>query len=113
MARCWAITPQHPGPGQRVKTTRRAGPHRAQPRSGVEGTVNEFAHGHGLHRCRYRGQDKAHIQHLLTAIAINIERLSRLSPTEAASRPRRPTPFQTYLDQHAIPRPHSWRTLGA
>ncbi|WP_257036752.1 transposase [Streptomyces sp. OV198] len=25
-------------------------------RSGVEGTVNEFAHGHGMRRCRYRGQ---------------------------------------------------------
>ncbi|MET8538466.1 transposase [Streptomyces sp. NPDC005134] len=23
-------------------------------RSGVEGTVNEFAHGHGMRRCRYR-----------------------------------------------------------
>ncbi|WP_225840156.1 transposase [Streptomyces sp. NK08204] len=25
-------------------------------RSGVEGTINEFAHGHGMRRCRYRGQ---------------------------------------------------------
>ncbi|WP_371503525.1 transposase [Kitasatospora sp. NBC_00374] len=24
-------------------------------RSGVEGTINEFAHGHGMRRCRYRG----------------------------------------------------------
>ncbi|MEH0531975.1 transposase [Streptomyces stelliscabiei] len=39
-------------------------------RSGVEGTVNESAHGHGM-RCRYRGQGKAHIQHVLTAIAVN------------------------------------------
>ncbi|MFG2562003.1 transposase [Streptomyces sp. NPDC048496] len=29
-------------------------------RSGVEGTVNEFAHGHGMRRCRDRGQPKAH-----------------------------------------------------
>ncbi|MGW7674577.1 transposase, partial [Streptomyces sp. NPDC054775] len=36
-------------------------------RSGVEGTVNEFAHGHGMRRCRYRGQSKAHVQHILTA----------------------------------------------
>ncbi|WP_234426165.1 IS1182 family transposase [Streptomyces kebangsaanensis] len=81
-------------------------------RSGVEGTVNEFAHGHGLRRCRYRGQNKAHLQHVLTAIAVNIERLSGLPPTEEAPRPRRPTAFQTYLDQHEIPRPKSWRTLG-
>ncbi|MEU4586586.1 IS1182 family transposase [Kitasatospora aureofaciens] len=24
-------------------------------RSGIEGTINEFAHGHGMRRCRYRG----------------------------------------------------------
>ncbi|MFE2709950.1 transposase [Streptomyces mirabilis] len=47
-------------------------------RSGVEGTVNEFAHGYGMRRCRNRGQGKAHIQHVLTAIAVNIERLSGL-----------------------------------
>ncbi|MFF7258085.1 transposase [Streptomyces microflavus] len=27
-------------------------------RSGVESTVNEFVHGHGMRRCRYRGQGK-------------------------------------------------------
>ncbi|WUH95626.1 transposase [Streptomyces sp. NBC_00433] len=45
-------------------------------RSGVEGTVNEFAHGHGMRHCRHRGQPKAHPHHVLTAIAVNIERLS-------------------------------------
>ncbi|MFJ9908658.1 transposase [Streptomyces sp. NPDC101152] len=81
-------------------------------RSGVEGTVNEFAHGHGMRRCRYRGQGKVHLQHVLTAIAINIERLSGLPPTEEAPPPRRPTALQNYLDQREIPRPKSWRTLG-
>ncbi|MFE5806223.1 IS1182 family transposase [Streptomyces sp. NPDC056491] len=81
-------------------------------RSGVEGTVNEFAHGHGMRRCRYRGQGKAHIQHVLTAIAVNIERLSGLPPTEESPVPRRPTAFQNYLDQRDMPRPKSWRTLG-
>ncbi|MEU2674481.1 transposase [Streptomyces sp. NPDC007164] len=76
-------------------------------RSGVEGTINEFAHGHGMRRCRYRGQPKAHLQHVLTAIAVNIERLSR-SATEDASSPRPPAAFQTLLDQHGIPRPKSW-----
>ncbi|MFD4478228.1 transposase [Streptomyces sp. NPDC058471] len=51
-------------------------------RSGLEGTINEFAHGHGMRHCRYRGQSKTHLQHVLTAIAVNIERLSGLSPTE-------------------------------
>ncbi|MFE2584527.1 transposase [Streptomyces sp. NPDC059378] len=82
-------------------------------RSGVEGTVNEFARGHGMRRCRYRGQGKVHVQHVLTAIAVNIERLGRLSPAEAAPTPRQPTAFQNYLDQREIPRPKSWRTLGS
>ncbi|MFJ5725223.1 IS1182 family transposase [Streptomyces sp. NPDC093149] len=51
-------------------------------RSGVEGTVNELAHGHGMRRCRYRGRSKAHVQHVLTAIAVNIERLSGLPSAE-------------------------------
>ncbi|MFG2149119.1 transposase [Streptomyces sp. NPDC048696] len=82
-------------------------------RSGAEGTVNEFAHGHGMRRCRYRGQGTADIQHVLTAIAVTIERLSGLPPTEEAPSPRRPTAFQNYLDQREIPRPKSWRTLGS
>ncbi|WP_307825290.1 transposase [Streptomyces sp. M2CJ-2] len=82
-------------------------------RSGVEGTINEFAHGHGMRRCRYRGQPKAHLQHVLTAIAVNVERLSGRSVTEETSSLRSPTAFQTFLDQHGIPRPKSWRTLGS
>jgi len=81
-------------------------------RSGVEGTVNEFAHGHGMRHCRYRGQSKAHVQHVLTAIAVNIERLSGLPSAEGGPPPRHPTAFQNYLDQHKIPRLTSWRTLG-
>ncbi|SFX72878.1 transposase [Streptomyces atratus] len=86
---------------------------RCAVRSGVEGTVNEFAHGHGMRRCRYRGQPKAHLQHVLTAIAGNIERLSGRSATEEPSTPRPPIAFQTFLDQNEIPRSKSWRTLGS
>ncbi|MFJ9007606.1 transposase [Streptomyces canus] len=82
-------------------------------RSGVEGTINEFAHGHGMRHCRYRGQPKAHLQHILTAIAVNIERLSSLPPTEETPSRRPPTAFHTFLDQHDIPRSKSWRTLGS
>ncbi|GAA5706851.1 transposase [Streptomyces avermitilis] len=81
-------------------------------RSGVEGSINEFAHGHGMRNCRYRGQPKAHLQHVLTAIAVNIERLSSLAPAEEVLSTRPPTAFQTYLDQQGIPRSKSWRTLG-
>ncbi|MFE0705260.1 transposase [Streptomyces sp. NPDC058872] len=80
-------------------------------RSGVEGTVNGF--GHGMRRCRYHGQGKAHVQHVLTAIAVNIERLSGLPPAEEAPTPRRSTVFQNYLDQREIPRLKSFRNLGS
>lgn len=82
-------------------------------RSGIEGTMNEFAHGHGMRHCRYRGQPKAHLQHVLTAIAVNIERLSRRSETDKPTSPRPPTAFQIFLDQNEIPRSKSWRTLGS
>nr|WP_220296670.1 transposase [Streptomyces sp. MBT84] len=75
--------------------------------SGVEGTINEFAHGHGMRHYRYRGQPKAHLQHALTAVAVNIERLSSRSVTEGSSSPRPPIAFQTFLDQNDILRPKS------
>ncbi|MGW4694803.1 transposase [Kitasatospora cineracea] len=81
-------------------------------RSGNEGTINEFAHGHGKRRCRYRGQPKAHLQHVRTAIAVNIERLSSQPVTEETPSRRPPTAFQTYLDENDMPRPKSWRNLG-
>ena len=80
-------------------------------RSGVEGTVCELANGHGMRHCRYRGQPKAHLQHVLTAIAVNIERLSQLPPGESTP-PRPPTAFQDYLDQHHIQRLRSWRAVS-
>ncbi|MGW4694804.1 transposase [Kitasatospora cineracea] len=80
-------------------------------RSGIEGTVCEFAHGHGMRHCRYRGQTKAHLQHVLTAIAVNIERLSKQAPDESAPA-RPPTAFQNHLDQRGIPRLRSWRAVS-
>ncbi|MCX4679419.1 hypothetical protein OG413_29730 [Streptomyces sp. NBC_01433] len=56
---------------------------------------------------------KAHVQHVLTAIAVNIERLSGLPPDEETPAPRRPTAFQDYLDQREMPRLKSWRILGS
>ncbi|MFE7587779.1 transposase [Kitasatospora sp. NPDC057512] len=81
-------------------------------RSGIEGTIDEFAHGHGMCRCRYRGQPKAHPKHVLRAIAVNIERLSGRPVTGEAPSPRPPTAFRTFLDENDVARPKSWRTLG-
>jgi hypothetical protein len=74
--------------------------------------MNEFAHGHGMRHCRYRGEAKAHVQHILTALAVNIERLSAWSGTEETSPARPPTAFQSFLDQQGTYRSKSWRSLG-
>jgi transposase len=78
-------------------------------RSGVEGTVNEFVNSHQMRRCRYRGLARTHVQHVLTAIAVNIERLARQEPATSTYRPRRPTAFQQYLEARGLPRPLWWR----
>jgi DDE family transposase len=57
--------------------------------SGIEGTICELARGHGMRHCRYRGQPKARLQHVLTAIAVSIKRLSQLPPVRAHLRGRR------------------------
>ncbi|TJZ91663.1 transposase, partial [Actinacidiphila oryziradicis] len=65
-------------------------------RSGIEGTMNELVNGHRMRRCRYHGVAKAHVQRVLTAIAVNIERLSTQEPADSTYRPRSPTAFQQY-----------------
>ncbi|MFL6118144.1 transposase [Actinophytocola sp.] len=75
--------------------------------------LTEFAHGHGMRRCRYRGQPKAHLQHVFTAIAVNIERRSGLPSSGETNPPRPSTAFQDFLDQHEIPRLKSWRAVSS
>ncbi|MFD0403770.1 transposase [Kitasatospora sp. NPDC127116] len=81
-------------------------------RSGSEGIIDEFAHGHGMRRWRYRGRPKAHPQHVRTAIAVHIERPSGRPGGGEAPSPGPPTAFRTFLDENGVPRPKSWRTLG-
>ena len=50
--------PARPRP-RRAADARLEGPLRGPLRSG--GTIKEFAHGHGMRHCRYRGQPKAHL----------------------------------------------------
>ncbi len=45
-------------------------------RAGIEGTLSRAVRKSGLHRARYVGQRKSHLQHILTAIAINLARLA-------------------------------------
>jgi transposase len=44
-------------------------------RAGIEGTFSQAVRVHGLRRSRYRGRAKTHLQHLATAVAINLGRL--------------------------------------
>jgi transposase len=45
-------------------------------RAGIEGTVPQGVRAFGLRRCRYIGLAKAHLQHVITAAAMNLSRLA-------------------------------------
>ncbi|MCY7277504.1 MAG: transposase [Phormidesmis sp. CAN_BIN44] len=44
-------------------------------RSGIEGTISQGIRGFNLRQCRYLGLAKTRLQHILTAAAINLERI--------------------------------------
>lgn len=44
-------------------------------RAGIEGTISQAAGVLGMRRTRYRGLDKVHLQHLMTAAAMNLMRV--------------------------------------
>jgi transposase len=44
-------------------------------RAGIEGTISQAVRVNGLRRCRYRGLAKTCLQHVATAVAVNIDRL--------------------------------------
>jgi hypothetical protein len=74
-------------------------------RSGVESTINEFVHRHGMRQTRYRDQDKTHVQHVLTAIAVNVERINAFDPAMPERPQRTATALQSFLDWQGIRRP--------
>ncbi|MFI7231668.1 transposase [Nonomuraea angiospora] len=45
-------------------------------RCGIEATVHQAATVTGLRRARYRGIKKVHLQHVISAIAVNLIRLN-------------------------------------
>lgn len=45
-------------------------------RAGVEGTMGQVANAKSARRSRYRGLAKTHLQHLLMAASINLERIA-------------------------------------
>lgn len=55
-------------------------------RAGIEGTISQVVGVLGMRRTRYRGLDKVHLQHLMTAAAMNLMRvLDWLSGKERAA----------------------------
>jgi transposase len=48
---------------------------RYQARAGIEGTISQSVRVAGFRRARYVGQAKTHLQHVLTAAAINLRRV--------------------------------------
>ncbi|WP_413796818.1 transposase [Streptomyces iranensis] len=80
-------------------------------RSGVEGTVNEFAHGHCMRRCRYRGQPKAHLQHVLHSYRRQHRTTQRAAShrgTLAETADRRPP-----TADRRPPSRHTWTSTGS
>ncbi|GHO77816.1 hypothetical protein KSD_55870 [Ktedonobacter sp. SOSP1-85] len=47
---------------------------RFERRAGIEGTISQGTRGFGLRRSRYISEAKTHLQHILTACAINLVR---------------------------------------
>jgi len=45
-------------------------------RQGIEGTLSQGVRAFGLRRARYRGRAKTHLQHVATAVAVNVSRVT-------------------------------------
>ena len=55
-------------------------------RAGVEGTISQGTRAFGLRRSRYLGLTKTHLQHLVTAAAMNLTRV--IQWLEAETKPK-------------------------
>src|SRR5262245_23135602 len=97
----------------RRMTVRRVTPKSIQPRektsvyrteyrkrAGIEGTLSQGIRGYGLRRCRYLGEAKTHLQHVLTAAAINFVRVYNW----LTDRPRAKTRTSTFSKLMGRPR---------
>jgi transposase len=58
-------------------------------RAGVEGTLSQGVRAFGLRRARYRGLARAHLQHVATAAAMNVDRLINWLDERPRARTRR------------------------
>jgi hypothetical protein len=58
-------------------------------RAGIEGTLSYGIRACGLRRSRYIGLARTHVQHVLTAAAMNLARVARWLADEPRARTRR------------------------
>jgi transposase len=58
-------------------------------RSGIEGTLSQGVRGMGLRRSRYDGLARTHVQHVLTAVAINLVRIDAVLTHHPRGKTRR------------------------
>jgi transposase len=70
-------------------------------RAGVEGTVSQAIRAFGMRRSRYMGMVKTHLQHILTAVALNLARVSEW----LAETPRATTRKSQFERLMALPKP--------
>jgi transposase len=60
-----------------------------QTRAGIEGTLSQAIRGMGMRRARYDGLHKTHLEHVLTAVAINVVRIDAVLTQTPRGRTRR------------------------
>ncbi|MBI3757137.1 MAG: transposase [Deltaproteobacteria bacterium] len=59
----------------RMQQASEAGQQLYKRRAGIEGTLSHGVQSFGLRRSRYRGLKKTHLQHVMTAVAMNVGRI--------------------------------------
>ncbi len=64
---------------------------RYQARAGIEGTLSQAVRGMGVRRARYDGLQKTQVQHVFTAVAINLVRIDAVLTQTARGTTRRST----------------------
>lgn len=58
-------------------------------RSGIEATLSQAVRGMGIRRSRYDGLARTHVQHVLTAVAINLVRIDAVLTNQPRGKTRR------------------------
>ena len=60
-----------------------------QTRAGIEGTLSQAVRGMGMRRARYDGLHKTHLEHVFTAVAINLVRIDAVLTQTPRGKTRR------------------------